>query len=71
MNKILSITKQEPREVTLPDGGYLGVWSSNVITLQHEGNTYELKTEHGVRGIGIKVVVTISNGVATFTTLKN
>jgi hypothetical protein len=42
-----------------------------MIEVHYKGKTYELKTEEGVRGMGFKVVVTIKDGVATFTELNN
>lgn len=70
-NKITAIRKKVPQETTLPDGHYNGVWGGYVIEVNYNGSTYELTTEEGVRGIGIKVVVIIKDGVATFDTIKN
>lgn len=66
MGKILSIKKKVPQDCTLPDGIYNGIWGGYVIEVHYNGDTYELKTEEGVRGVNIKVIVTVSNGVATF-----
>lgn len=71
MSKILSISKKVPKEVILPDGYYQGTWGGYCITVRYNGSEYELKTEEGVRGIGIKVVVTIQNGEASFKEIKN
>ena len=70
-NKILSIKEKVPTITTLPDGLYNGTWGGYVIEVHYKGKTYELTTEDGVKGMGIKVVVTIKNGVATFDELKN
>lgn len=70
-NKILSITRKIPKETTLPDGFYNGTWGGYVIDITSNGQQYELTTEEGVRGMGIKVVVQIENGVATFDTLHS
>lgn len=69
--KITKITEKLPKEVTLEDGLYFGVWGGYVIELQYKNKTYELTTEEGVRGMGFKVAVTIKNGVATFEEIKN
>lgn len=71
LNKILSITEKVPQVTTLPDGSYQGTWGGYIIEVTYNGKIYELKTEEGVRGMGFKVVVTIKNGEATFTELKN
>ena len=71
MRKIVSIKEKKPVETTLPDGIYQGVWGGYCIEVQYDHKSYELTTEEGVRGIGFRVVVTISNGVATFSDLKN
>lgn len=68
-NKVKSITEKVPQITTLPDGLYNGIWSGYVIEISYNGKHYELATEKGVRGIGIKVVVQIENGVATFDTV--
>jgi hypothetical protein len=70
-NKILSIKEKVPTITTLPDGVYSGTWGGYVIDVNYKGKTYELTTEEGVRGMGFKVMVTITNGVATFDELKN
>lgn len=69
--KILSITEKIPHPATLPDGIYTGTWGGYIINIRYGDKYYELKTEEGVRGIGIHVVVTIKDGVATFEQLKN
>ena len=71
MYKITKITKKVPQEITLPDGIYTGKWGGYIIEVRYNENTYELTTEEGVRGIGINVVVTIKDGIATFGTIKN
>jgi len=71
MMKIKAIREKRPVETKLPDGMYMGTWGGYVIEVTYEGKTYELETEEGVRGTGIKVVVTIKDGVATFEDLKN
>lgn len=71
MGKILKITEKVPKVTILPDGLYNGTWGGYGIELTYQGKTYELTTEEGVRGVGIKVVVTIKDGVATFDEIKN
>jgi hypothetical protein len=69
--KILQITEKVPQTATLPDGLYTGIWGGYNIEVNYNGKIYSLTTEEGVRGIGIKVIVTIENGQATFSQLKN
>lgn len=38
MNKIISITVKIPKETSLPDGTYVGVWGGYVIELQFKDN---------------------------------
>ena len=70
-NKILSFKEKVPTITTLPDGVYSGIWGGFVIDVNYKGKTYELITEVGVKGFGIKVIVNIKDGDATFTELKN
>jgi hypothetical protein len=70
-NKILNITERVPRPVILPDGKYVGTWGGSLIVIRFEKVEYELKTEEGVRGINIGVVVSIVDGIGTFELLKN
>ena len=71
MNKITSITEKIPQVTTLPDGIYNATWGGYIIELHFKDKVYELTTEEGVRGISIKVVVTIKDGIATFESLNN
>lgn len=71
MGKVISITKHEPRPATLPDGVYSGTWGGYNIEVVYGPHIYHLKTEEGVRGMGIKVMVTIKDGVATYEETKN
>ena len=70
-NKILEIREKVPQVTTLPDGFYNGTWGGFVIEVYYKGKTYELTTEEGVKCMGIKVVVNIQDGVATFGQTKN
>lgn len=70
-NKILSIREKVPQVATLPNGSYFGTWGGYGIEIRYKDKTYELTTEEGVRGMGIKVVVTVKDGVATFEEIKN
>lgn len=65
-NKIKSITEKVPKVTTLSDGLYYGTWGGYVIEVTSKGKTYELETDEGVRGMGIKVVVEVKEGIATF-----
>jgi len=69
--KILQITEKIPQSSSLPDGIYQGIWSGYIIELKYNNKSYELKTETGVRGIGIKVIVTIKGEVASYETINN
>lgn len=71
MKEIISITEKVPQEVKLPDGEYLGTWGGYVIDLHLDGKQYQLSTREGVKGIGIKVVVTVKDGKASFKILNN
>ena len=52
--------------------GYIKVLGGgNIIEVNYMGDTYELTTKNGVRGIGYKVIVTIKDGVANFNELNN
>ena len=70
-NKVKSIKEKVPRIATLPDGYYSGKWGGYIIELIHNGKSYELETEQGVKGIGINVFVEIKDGVATFEKTSN
>lgn len=61
-NKVTAITEK----VILPDGVYYGLWSGYVIKLTCDDRDYELTTEEGVRGINVRVIVVVRNGIATF-----
>ncbi len=71
MGKVLSIKEKQPVDVSLPDGVYLGVWGGHVIELGFKGKTYELESDIGVKGFGYKVVVTVTDGEATYQEVKN
>ena len=70
-NKIVSIIEKVPQTAVLPDGYYIGTWEAFIIELSYKDKQYELRTESGVRGVGIKVVVQIKDGIATFEELKS
>lgn len=70
-NKIKSITEKVPKDASLPDGDYYGIWGGYVIEVTFKGKTYELTTEEGVRGVGFRVVVHVSGDSITFNTLQN
>ena len=70
-NRIVSIVEKVPQIAVLPDGYYTGIWGGYIIELSYKDKRYELRTENGVRGVGIKVVVQIKDGVATFEELKS
>ncbi len=69
-NLIKKITKKVPQEVTLPDGLYSAEWSVHIIELVFENEVYELETIVGVKGIGIKVIIEVVSGYATFDTAR-
>ena len=70
-NKVKSITEKVPQIAVLPDGFYNGIWGGYIIEISCNGKQYELATEMGVKGIGIKVIVDIRDGIATFDTMQS
>lgn len=70
-NKVTSIIEKVPQVTPLPDGFYNGVWGGYFIKITTQGRHYELETETGVKGMGIKVVVHVENGVATFDVIND
>ena len=70
-NKVKSITEKVPQVTTLPDGYYNGIWGGYIIDVQYKDKQYELATVDGVRGMGVKVIVEISDGVATFEEVRS
>lgn len=70
-NKIKSIREKVPQVTTLPDGYYNGIWGGYCIEVSFNKKNYELETEEGVRGMGIKVIVEVQDGVATFDEVKS
>lgn len=69
--KIIKITEKIPAAAALPDGIYQGVYGGYIIEVKHDSRIFELHTQDGVRGMGIRVVVTVKNGEATFEYLNN
>lgn len=69
--EITGISIKVPKEAALPDGVYTGSWGGYVITLNYDKKVYELATKDGVRGMDIKVIVTVKDGISTFETIKN
>ena len=70
-NKIKSIKEKVPQVTTLPDGYYNGIWGGYSIDVNYKSKAYELETEEGVRGMGIKVIVEVKDGVASFEEVTN
>jgi hypothetical protein len=71
MKKVLSIQEKLPKQVTMPDGIYLGNWSGHEISVSVGKRNFDLTTDEGVRGINVTVVVTIKDGEATFEEINN
>ncbi len=71
MGKITKVVIKVPKEVTLPDGIYTGIWGDYVIDVRYADKIYELTTEEGVRGMGFRVMVTMKDGVGTYEDIKN
>lgn len=69
--EITNITKKVSAPAVLPDGVYKGEWGGSVIAVTFEGEEYILTTSEGVRTFGLKVIVTVEDGKATFTELNN
>jgi len=70
-NKIKNIRIKEPKISSLPDGYYNGIWTGYSIDVNYKGKDFELETEEGIRGGNVKVIVEISNGIATFDEIKS
>jgi hypothetical protein len=70
-NKVVSISEKLPQPVILSDGIYEGVWGGYKIIVPHNDRTFILETEVGVRGMGVKVVVEVKDGIATFQEISN
>jgi len=69
MNKII---RQIPKETNnpLPNGEYIGKWSSNVITVFHHGIPFKFKTKNNVKGIDIDVVVYLTHSDMCFAIIE-
>jgi len=63
--------KESELKSELPDGLYYGTWGGYVLDIKYNGKNYEFLTKDGVRGINVKVVVEIKEGVPTFDTFLN
>ena len=70
-SKILSIEEKIPRPAKLPNGFYLGTWGAYIIEVRYKDKLYQLKTEEGVRGMNIRVVVEINDNSMSFNELEN
>ena len=71
MGKILEIKEKVPAPAILPDGVFAGMWGGSEIEVVFENKKYILTTDEGIRGFGVKVVVSIIDGKGTFVELKN
>jgi hypothetical protein len=49
----------------------MDIWGGYSIDVMYKSKAYELETEEGVRGMGIKVIVEVKDGVATFEEVNN
>ena len=57
--KLLSLSKKVSVDTTIPNGTYTGVWGGYVVQFEHDGETYEAKTDVGVKGINIPCTINI------------
>ena len=64
--KIISIKKKIYKKSTIPNGIYTGFMSGNSITIIFNNETYKIESSFAIRGINVKVVVTIENENITF-----
>jgi hypothetical protein len=71
MGNILKIIERTPKQITLKDGFYKGVWGGNCIVMKYKDKEYELTTEEGVRGVGYEVVVLVKDGKTNFYEIEN
>lgn len=67
---IISISEKIPKITTLPNGFYTGRWGGYIVEVVYQQKIFELKTEEGVRGMNIPVIVEIVDGIASFDELK-
>ena len=68
-NSITEINQKNNHK--LDDGVYIGKYGGSLIRVKVAQQEWELKTEIGVKGIGINVVVTVENGAASFAISRN
>jgi hypothetical protein len=71
MAKIEGITKKVPEKCMLPNGWYVGRQGGYVVEVRVQHEVYEIKTDDGVRGMNIPVVVHIDGDNIQIETLKN
>lgn len=55
----------------LPDGLYIGIWSGYTVEVKYKNEVYTFETEESVKSIGLKVVVSIEDGIMSFEELNN
>lgn len=63
-HKITSIKKKVSKKDALPDGYYIGNWTGFIISVTSQNVEYLLTTQRG--GKGVKVVIEVKEGIATF-----
>jgi hypothetical protein len=65
--KVIEVYKLVRQISELPNGTYKGTFGAYCITIIHNSEKYELKTDVGVRGFGFNAVVNITDNGITFT----
>ena len=63
---IISIKDADQNDVQLPHGTYEGTFGGYTAMVNHQNVIFFLKTDKGVRGIGYKVKITISENENCF-----
>lgn len=58
-------------ESTIPNGIYMGTYGGYTVVITHDGRTFHLTTEEGVKGIGYKVMVKVFNGEINFLSINS
>jgi hypothetical protein len=71
MSKVVAITEKVPQNTSLPNGWYKGVQGGYVVDVMYNGKDYQIKTDDGVRGFNISVVINIEGDNIEIHSLKN
>lgn len=53
-----------PQSAALPDGEYEGTWGGYIVIVQHEGKTYHVEVDQGIRTMAAPCTLTIRGSEA-------